>query len=249
MVKNMINDILQKLLLQIQSILSDKFVGMYIGGSIANSSFNNETSDIDCYIITMTTLPESIIHKIEEMHKQFYSSKLQYSKKIEASYIPKHDLLNFDPRNIRPYFNEGNFYLASYGSNFLIELYMLREKGITIAGPDIKKLVKEIPVKDLKLAIQKNLDEYWKPVLNDLDKFKRSNYQVFAILTMCRTLYSLKTGMIASKTEAAYWAIKNIDSDWKDLIEKAISWKLHHSFNRLEETQQFVKYVVNKNII
>ena len=84
-------------------------------------------------------------------------------------------------------------------------------------------------------------------MLNDLEKLKRSDYQVFAILTMCRTLYSLETGMIASKTEAAQWAIKNLNVDWKDLIEKALSWKSHHAFNRLEETQQFVKYVLNKS--
>jgi hypothetical protein len=74
----------------------------------------------------------------------------------------------------------------------------------------------------------------------------RQSY-VFAILTMCRTLYSLQRGSIASKTEAAQWVIKNIDTDWKDLIEKAISWKPYHVFNRLEETQRFVKYVLNKN--
>jgi hypothetical protein len=43
-IQNMINELLQRLLLQIQSILSDQFVGMYIGGSIANNSFNDETA-------------------------------------------------------------------------------------------------------------------------------------------------------------------------------------------------------------
>ncbi|MBX3709988.1 MAG: DUF4111 domain-containing protein [Gammaproteobacteria bacterium] len=245
-IQNVINNLFRHLLLQIQLILSDQFVGMYVGGSIANNSFNEETSDIDCYIVTTTSLPKSIIHKIEEMHKQFYASKLIYAKKVEASYIPQHDLLYFNPDSVRPYFNEGSFYLASYGSNFIIELYMLRERGSTIAGPDIKKLIKEISLADLKLAIQKNLDEYWNPVLNDLEKLKRSDYQVFAILTMCRTLYSMETGMMASKKEAAQWVIKNIDTNWKDLIEKSLSWKPHHGFNRLKETQQFVEYVIEK---
>lgn len=244
--KYMINNLFQQLLLQIQSILSNQFVGMYIGGSIATNSFNDETSDIDCYIITKTSLSKKMIHQIEKMHKQFYTCKIPYAKRIEVSYIPKHDLLNFDPNNTRPYFNEGNFYVAHYGSNFIIELYVLREKGITIAGSDIKQLIKEISAEELKMAIQKNLDEYWKPVVNDLEKLKRSDYQVFAILTMCRTLYSSETGMIASKTEAAQWTIRNIGTDWKDLIEEALSWNPHHAFNRLEETKQFVEYVLEK---
>jgi hypothetical protein len=222
-------------------------IGLYIGGSFANNSFNDETSDIDCYIVTTTSLSKGSIHEIEEMHNKFYLNKLPYAKKIEASYIPKHDLLKFNPSNNRPYFNEGNFYLADYGSNFIIELYVLRENGITIAGPNIKPLIKEISSEDLKLAIQRNLDEYWYPVLNDLEKLKRNDYQVFAILTMCRTLFSLEKGSITSKIEAAQWAINNLNSDWKDLIETALSWKAGHTFNRLEDTKQFIKYVINKN--
>lgn len=220
-----INELLQQLLLQIQSILTDKFVGMYIGGSVASNSFHCETSDVDCYIITTSTLSNNVINKIEEMHKRFYSSKLQYAKKIEASYIPKKDLLDFDPNGMRPYFNEGSFYLGQYGSNYLIELHVLRENGITIAGPDIKNLIKEISTKTLKLAIQKNLYEYWEISLTDFTKFRRSDYQVFAILTMCRTLYSLETGRIISKTEAAQWAIQKLDTKWKNLIELATTWE------------------------
>ena len=93
-----INDLLRQLLLKIQSILANEFVGMYIGGSLASDSFNSETSDIDCYIITTKALSENMTRKIEEMHNQFYSSKLKYAKKIEASYIPQKDLFDLIPK-------------------------------------------------------------------------------------------------------------------------------------------------------
>jgi GrpB-like predicted nucleotidyltransferase (UPF0157 family)/RimJ/RimL family protein N-acetyltransferase len=242
-----INDLLRQLLLQIQSILENEFVGMYIGGSLAGDSFNSKTSDIDCYIITTKVLSEKRVRKIEEMHNQFYSSKLKYAKRIEASYVPQKDLLNFDPNGMRPYFNEGRCCMGHYGNNYLIELFVLREKGISIAGPDIKCLIKEISTQNLKAAIQKNLHEYWEANLIDCSKFKRSDYQVFAILTMCRTLYSLETGKIASKIEAAEWAMQPLDTKWKNLIELAIAWEPSQEINRLEETQNFVRYVLNKS--
>jgi len=152
-----IDNLLQKLHLQIQSILKNQFIGMYIGGSLANNAFNCATSDIDCYIITANNLSENMIRKIDEMHAKFYSSKVKFAKKIEASYIPKKDLLDFDPQGMRPYFNEGRYYLAHYGNNYLIELYVLREKGILISGPDIKSLIKEISPQSLRVAIYKNL--------------------------------------------------------------------------------------------
>lgn len=242
-----INVLLRQLLLQIQSILANEFVGMYVGGSLSGNSFNMATSDIDCYIITTKVLSENMVRKIEEMHTQFYSSKLKYAKKIEASYIPQNDLIDFDPQGVRPYFNEGCYYLAHYGNNYLIELFVLREKGISIAGPDIKCLIKEISTQSLKAAIQKNLHEYWATNLIDVSKFKRSDYQVFAILTMCRTLYSLKTGKIASKIDAAQWAMQHLDAKWKNLIELAIAWEPSQEINKLEESQHFVRYVLNKS--
>lgn len=36
----LLNELLQKLLWQIQYIIKQQFMGMYIGGSIANNSFN-----------------------------------------------------------------------------------------------------------------------------------------------------------------------------------------------------------------
>lgn len=242
-----INELLRQLLLQIQSILTNEFIGMYIGGSLAGDCFNCETSDIDCYVVTTKALSKNIVNKIEKMHKQFYSSKLSYAKKIEASYIPQKDLLDFDPNGMRPYFNEGRYCMGHYGSNYLIELHVLREKGIVIIGPDIKCLIKEISIQNLKTAIKKNLHEYWEINLSDFPKFKRSDYQVFAILTMCRTLYSLETGKITSKLEAAQWTIQRLDTNWKNLIELAITWESSQEINRLEETQNFVRYVLNKS--
>lgn len=241
----LLNDLMKHLLLKIQFTLTNQLVGMYIGGSIANNSFNQDTSDIDCYIITKSTLSEEVIRQIETMHKQLYLSQLPYSQKIEVSYIPKDDLMSFDPKAVRPYFNEGRFCLAQYGNNFIIELFMLRENGIAIMGGNLKDLIKEITTQDLQKAIEKYLAEYWALILNDLTKLRRSDYQVFAILTMCRTLYSLETGKIASKMTAAQW-VMNYDAAWKVLIEQAVTSSPHVELNKLEETQRFIQYVLDK---
>ena len=241
-----INALLLELTLRAQSILENNLIGAYIGGSIATNSFDFETSDIDYYVITTDLLSEDKVLRLEKMHKQLYSSKLPYAKKIEASYIPKQVFLNFDPNGTRPYFNEGQFYLGQYGNNYLIELHVLREKGITLIGQPIKSLIKKISNKDLILAIQKNLHEYWKITLNDSSKFARSDYQVFAILTMCRTLYSLETGRITSKIEAGQWAMQCLGAQWRYLIEQALAWKPGQNIDQSEETQSFIKYTLMK---
>lgn len=242
-----IEEIIQKLILQLQVILSDKLIGFYVGGSLANGSYHSDTSDIDCYVITKDVLTNDLNHKLENMHKELYASQLPYAKKIEASYIPQKDLMKFDLKAIRPYFNEGQFYLADYGNNFIIELYLLREKGITVIGPDIEKLIKKISSQKLSWAIHKNLDEYWKTNLENTYKFIQSDYQVFAIFTMCRTLYSLETGGITSKREAANWAISRLNPRWGNLIKEALAWKPDEELNLKDEAQEFVKFIINES--
>ena len=244
-VNNEIKALLQVLLQKLQSSLLDKLIGLYVGGSIATNSFNSKTSDIDCYVITTEPLPEHISSQIETIHHHFYSSQAPYAKKIEASYISQNDLWDFNPENSRPYFNEGRLSLAPYGNNFIIELSVLRENGLSISGPPIKDLIKEISPEELQLAIKKNMDEYWQVMLFDLAKLNRSDYQVFAIVTMCRTLYSIKTGSITSKAKAAQWVINNYNADWSDLAAKAISWEPGLELNKLKETQQFIKYILD----
>ncbi|WP_419421365.1 aminoglycoside adenylyltransferase domain-containing protein (plasmid) [Legionella sp. D16C41] len=243
----MINNLLQLLLLNLQSILANQLVGLCVGGSVATNYFNEKTSDIDCYVITENALPKNIIQQLKNMHKQLYLSQIPYAQKIEASYIPKPLLMNFNPKETRPYFNEGKLYIAAYNNNFIIELYILREQGITIFGPKIKQLIKEITSNDLQFAIKHNLIEYWQPMLADVEKLNRHDYQVFAILTMCRTLYTLEVNKISSKPDSANWAIKNTSGPWQELIKKALSWQPEHSFNYLEETKHFINYVLNKS--
>ena len=240
-----ITALLQELLQKLRVNLLDNLMGLYIGGSIANNSFNTNTSDIDCYIIITEPLAKDNITQIESIHHQLYLSQIPFANKIEASYISQNDLLNFNPENTRPYFNEGHLYLAPYGNNFIIELVLLRKQGIAISGPIIKDLIKEISPDELQLAIKKNLDEYWRVLSSDLVKLNRSDYQVFAIFTMCRTLYSLETGRITSKIDAARWVINKYNPDWSNLITNAMAWKPGLELNKLKETQQFIKYVIN----
>ncbi|AUH70620.1 aminoglycoside adenylyltransferase domain-containing protein [Legionella sainthelensi] len=246
-VNSEVTALLQEFLYQLRSILLEKFIGLYVGGSIANSSFNPNTSDIDCYIVTSAHLCENTITQIEIMHNQLYSSQLPYAKKVEASYISQIELWDFNPEKSRPYFNEGKLYQAPYNSNFIIELFMLRNKGFAISGPPIKNLIQEISTQDLQLAIKRNLYDYWQVMLFDLVKLSRSDYQVFAILTMCRTLYSIEKGDIASKIGAAKWVIDKYNI-WEDLITKALAWEPDLELNKLNETQQFIKYVLDKNL-
>ena len=49
-----------------------------------------------------------------------------------------------------------------------------------------------------------------------------SEYHAFAIMTMCRALYTLDNGTIVSKPVAARWVQGKLGEDWSNVIDQAI---------------------------
>jgi hypothetical protein len=48
------------------------------------------------------------------------------------------------------------------------------------------------------------------------------SYRAYAVLTLCRILYSFRRGTIVSKQRAARWAIKYLAEEWGEIILQAL---------------------------
>jgi hypothetical protein len=49
-----------------------------------------------------------------------------------------------------------------------------------------------------------------------------STYRAYAVLTLCRILYSFRKGTIVSKQRAARWAIKHLPQEWEMIVVQAL---------------------------
>jgi hypothetical protein len=49
-------------------------------------------------------------------------------------------------------------------------------------------------------------------------------YRAYAVVTVCRILYSFRKGTIASKPRAAKWAIKYLPAEWSEIIRPAMKF-------------------------
>ena len=111
-----VNAVLHALLANVQDILGDYFVGLYLYGSLASGDFDPLRSDIDFVVVTTDQLPEELISALEEMHHRLWASGLKWVAKLEGTYIPQPDLRRYDPTAaLCPCVNEGRFYLARHG--------------------------------------------------------------------------------------------------------------------------------------
>ncbi|WP_425448291.1 aminoglycoside adenylyltransferase domain-containing protein [Dethiothermospora halolimnae] len=240
-----VNNIIKLLLKKIKKVLQHEFVGMYIHGSIAMGDFNIDTSDIDFFVITEDIISRQRFVDLEKMHKDIISNCCEWANRLEGSYVPKKNLLSKSPPYIsRPYFNNGKLILAPHGYEWILELYTIREYGVIIDGPNPKSLIDTISSKDLQRSSLKILNNWWKPMLADSSYLENGEYQVYAILTMCRIMYMFTYGNIVSKKEAAKWVQKEGNSRWEGLIEQAFLWKRGYDFNKTNETKDFIRYII-----
>jgi len=239
-----VNKIIDHLLIKISDILNSQFIGMYIHGSLALNDFAPDRSDIDLVILTENALSDSLLKKLKLLHKKITLSNLPYAKRIECIYIPIKSLKNyFQEKAFFPCLHiDGKFYIDGFG---LIEKHILRENGITIKGQSPKLFIKPVTQNELKKAVIESLKNWWCPQLIDHSRLIKNDYQVYAVLTMCRAFYTIQRGGIVSKSKAASYAKDILDKKWILLINEALSWKIGKNFNHLIKTLDFIKYTLN----
>ena len=240
-----VNAVLHALLANVQDILGDYFVGLYLYGSLSSGDFDPLRSDIDFVVVTTDQLPEELNPALEEMHHRLWASGLKWAAKLEGTYIPQPDLRRYDPTAaLCPCVNEGRFYLARHESDWVIQRSILREHGVAVAGPAITPLIDPVRPDEIRQGVRGVLHGWWAPMLVNPNFLRDGEYQAYAVLTMCRALYTLQYGTIASKPVSARWALAELDQPWSALIEWALTWQHSDQSTRLSETLDFIRYTL-----
>jgi predicted nucleotidyltransferase len=220
-----VNEVLNLLLSNAKEILGDQFLGMYLYGSLSGGDFDPASSDIDFLVVTTNRLSDKTVSEIEAMHNRIWETGWKWAAKLEGAYVPK-DLIRRHAANGAPCptVNEGRFYVAGLGSDWIIQRHIVREQGVVLAGPDPKTLIDPVTAGDIRGAVLRVLQEWWFPMLADPSWLSThgNEYHAFAILTMCRALYALEYGTIVSKPAAARWAQTRLGDRWRTVIEQSI---------------------------
>ncbi|MBU1661904.1 MAG: DUF4111 domain-containing protein [Chloroflexi bacterium] len=231
-----------------QTVLGEHFIGMYLYGSLASGDFDPHRSDIDFLVVTADELPDEMVSALEAMHTRITASSSMWAAKLEGSYLPRNALRRYDPTAAPcPTINEGRFYVARHGSDWIIQRHIIREEGVVLAGPAPQTLIDPIKPGDLRGAVRGILHEWWAPMLRDPAWLHGSEYQAYATLTMCRALHTLQYGTIASKPVAARWAQESLGERWGLLIERALAWQPGVQLDSLNETLDFICYTLERS--
>jgi len=246
-----VNEILNIAFTGIKDILEDELAGMYLFGSLANGDFDLY-SDIDILFVTEHPLSDEMFSALDEIHEQISTIDSPWAIQLEVSYIPKDALRIFDPlNNTHPHIDRGpgeKLHIVKHGADWIIQRYILRERGITVTGPDPKMLIAPVLSADLRWAVSEILQNWIKHFLDDPGQLKSRGYQSYTVLTLCRILYTYEHADVISKPAAVEWAKRTLGNQWIGLIERAWAGRqtptLSAQPDDIHGTLDFIRYTM-----
>jgi predicted nucleotidyltransferase len=244
-----INLLLADLLARLQRTLSDKFVGLYLHGSLVTGDFDAHLSDIDLLAALSDDLTGVDLEALRQMHGDFVAQYPQWDDRIEVAYLSLKALRTFKTQRSRiGIISPGEpLHFVEAGIDWLMNWYMVQEKGVTLLGPEPETIIDPISRDEFIEAIRQHVSGWNEYV----EHGQHRGFQAYTILTMCRGLYTLSHGEQVSKIKAAEWAMGYVP-EWAGLIQKALEWRQDILQSgviddaALPETKRFVAAMVER---
>ncbi len=241
-----INWLLESLLSRMRHIFQEKLVGVYLYGSLTTGDFDPESSDIDLLAATTSDVSDREFEALRALHRDFSRDNPGWEERIEVAYLSVAALRTFRAeRSPIAVISPGEpFHMTEAGREWLMNWYVVREKGVALFGPPAEALIAPITREEFAGCVRDYAAD-WGDRIEDVRDRKE---QAYAVLTMCRALHLHRTGEPASKRQAALWAQGEL-SHWSGLIQNALAWRkawreqgVNHAATRTE-TVRFVRFV------
>jgi predicted nucleotidyltransferase len=233
-----------------KEILGDNLVGLYLYGSLVTGDFDENVSDVDMLAAMKADVTSEEAEKLKEMHIRLAEGMPEWNDRVEVQYLSLRGLKTFrtESTNIAAISPGESFHIIEGNSDWLVNWYMVREKGLTVLGPPPSSIIDPISQQEFINTIRQHL-LWWKDYVRKMPTHPGS--QAYTVMTMCRAYYSIIHGEQVSKLKAAKWCEDQFPQ-WTPLIEKAIVWRQNQHINRSEdaesapETIKFVAFMLEQ---
>jgi hypothetical protein len=212
----------------VREALGDNLVGMYLRGSLAMGDFDPTTSDVDVFTITERRVSEDEFTALAALHAALARLPNPYGDQLEGTYIERSAAWRYEPGQRFPTISRNEpLEWSAHGANWMLERWAVRERGITLLGPDPRTLIAPVSREDLRAAIRDRLRDWADFARRPDDPEWRGHrgHKAYVVETMCRALCTLATGELPTKPQAVAWALATLPAPWRGLVERSRAWR------------------------
>jgi predicted nucleotidyltransferase len=244
-----IEALLDRLTDEIRQSSNDSLVGLFVYGSLVTGDFDKGRSDIDLLAVVDSDIEDETFDRLDRMHTRIVEDNPAWEDRIEVAYVPAPALWSFRTRTAQiAVLSPGEpFHFKAAGRDYLLNWYTVREVGTTLYGPPPDTLIPEISRSEF-VEVAREHAEWWKEQVYEM---RTPGAQSYAVLTMCRALYTHTHRRQASKKQAALWA-RTYLPQWAPLIQQSLDWLSEDHDEEtddeagLQETVRFVHDVAGR---
>lgn len=241
-----VNAVIDRLRVGIRAALGERLVGLYLYGSLVTGDYDDDSSDVDLLAVTKTDITQSEFDALKQMQDALTAEQARWHDRIEIAYLSRHALQTFrTERSPIAIISPGEpFHVKDAGIDWLMNWYVVRTYGRTLWGPPPAAVIAPISRDEFVQAVKGHMHD-WREWLDHIDTRPA---QAYAILTMCRGLYTARHGEQVSKLRAAQWAAAELP-EWSALILDALRWRKAWREDAdpqqtLSQTHAFVRFMI-----
>jgi hypothetical protein len=216
-----VSALLHDLIAALPTLLGDNLVGVYLYGSLTQGAFNPERSDVDCIAVTQHELTDEQFKQLDAWLSHA-TVENPWVVRLQISFLIRDEILINTPEGNSLY-QFGKLTRVGCDGNPIIWMNVL-ESGVVLLGPPPQSFVPTITAEMLFAALIRETgylreEIVEKPISEWRDVPK---YRSYAVLTLCRILYSHTHRTVVSKPQAAEWALRVLPGEWHQIIDQAL---------------------------
>lgn len=221
--------LLDDLLPATRGALTGNLIAVYVRGSLTDGSFVERVSDVDLLAVTDHPLTEPEFAALTTAHARMARIPNPYAEEVEIPYIDRAAARRFEPGRRHPtLYRHEHLAWAEHRENWVLERWVVRERGITLIGPDPRTLIDVVTAEDVRAAVRADL-AHWAEWARDPEEpgwVHTRGHSAYVVETMCRALDTLASGALHSKRHAVDWAMQTLPERWQGTLRRSQNWRV-----------------------
>ncbi len=215
-----VSAVLDDLTATLPRVLGGNLVGMYLYGSLTQDAFDPRRSDIDCIAVIHREVTDDEFRRLELQLGRAAAGNPWFAR-LQLSFLIRDTILVEAPRG-NCLFQFGRLSRVGSDGNPIFWVNVL-ESGVTLFGPPAETFVPRITRELLDVALLREVGYLSEEIREKPAGEWRDDpaYRAYAVLTLCRILYTHAHGAVVSKPRAAEWALESLPTEWHEIIVHA----------------------------
>jgi len=227
----------------------ERIYALSLYGSLALGGFAERTSDIDFLTVMVGHISEDDQVAIKALHQSLRRVD-RWACRLDGEYAELDQIEAGELDTPCLFVAHGG--LAGRREVSKAGWLTLVQCGISVIGPEPAAFIPDVPWVDVEQEMCYNLGVYWAPKAASRWLFLSSTWVAFAVLTLCRILYTMDRHAVTSKLAAAEYALGVLPAEWHHLIHEALRVQTGEPGSslymsrvaRASETRRFIREVI-----